>query len=207
MIAALRWSDGANRERTLQHERIIFMSVKICGIGILWLASLGLAQTIEAHWQWVQSDKHGEMANCAPAKGKDSLSFEFTDHEYTWSMIEITEPVNIKNPNKGWLRQLGENKVDVTLAFDQEAPITESWGIANHADYIRQTIIAPRERDDKLLKKILTSKQLTITFQDSEGHSVSNSYDLSGLREQMSAHKEHVNKFGVMEWLPPGLGS
>jgi hypothetical protein len=182
------------------------MSIKIWGIGILWLVSVGLAQTVEAHWQWVQSDKHGEMTKCTPVTGKDSLSFEFTDHKYTWSMIEITEPVNIKNPNKGWLRQLGENKVEVTLSFDQEAPVTESWGIANHADYIQKTIIAPRDRDEKLLKKVLTSKRLTVTFHDGQGHTVSCSYDLSGLREGMGAHKEHVDKFSIIEWIPPGLG-
>ena len=92
------------------------------------------------------------------------------------------------------------------LTFDQDVPVTQSWGIANHADYIRKMIIAPRERDKKLLKKILESKQLTISFQDSAGHTVSRSFDLTDLRGQMGSHKEHIDKFNVVDWIPPGLG-
>ena len=77
------------------------MKIRLGYVVLLWITGLPMAQTAESHWQWTQPDKHGEMAECISATSRDTLAFEFTDHEYSWSMLEVTEPLNIKNPGKG----------------------------------------------------------------------------------------------------------
>ena len=162
-----------------------------------------VAATAAGNWNWSQVEKHHlAYVTHDDTQGRNKLLIQFVKNEYDLFSIQLSSPWTIEKADKGWMRQLGANKLPVEVSFDDEAPRSEEWGVVNHTDFdfIQGVIITQQKiTSDKLFEKALKSKTLTVSFTDGSGQRVSSTFDLAQMKEQMAAHKAHVHHFGVMD--------
>jgi hypothetical protein len=151
--------------------------------------------------EWTFSGKHDqdEVAIFPSSSNTEHLEIYFFKHEFGSMAVRVPASVAMKSHSKDPSTQLKKNKIKVVVTFDGAAPMTQEWGAVDYPKGAISPMLTPQDRSPKLYQKALESKQLTISYPDISGNIVTVVFDLSALKPQMDAHKEHVHHFGAMD--------
>jgi len=150
-------------------------------------------------WTSTGKKNQDDIASFPSATQAEHMEIYFFKHEFGSIMVRIPPSVAIKDHSKDPFKQLKKNKIEVTLTFDSETPITQTWGVVEYPKDATLPALTPEDRSAKLYQKALKSKQLTISYPDVTGKTMTVIFDLSGLKPQMDAHNEKVHHFGLMD--------
>jgi hypothetical protein len=176
--------------------------MRVVGIALLLLSASGIyaAQDVPASaaWSWTTPEKHDDVAVLASTNGLEKIEIHFHKHEFVEMLIRVPGGVAIKDPKKGVMRQLGQNKVAVTLVADHGKPISKEWGAAQDSES-SPLRLEPKDLSDKPFNLALHAQQLTFSYLDESGNSVTAVFDVSQMEAQMKSHKAHTHHFGVMD--------
>lgn len=160
-------------------------------------------QTQDSAWAWASTDKKGrdDVAMYPSTTGAEHLEIYFNNHEFGRMMVRIPASVQIKDHSKSPYKQVQKNKIEVTLTFDGDAPVSQAWGVVEFPPDAALPAITPQNADAKLYLKALQSKKLTLSYPDVNGNTLTVVFDLSGMKTQMDAHNEKIHHFGVKDGL------
>ena len=165
-------------------------------------ASGQTSKAAEGCWKWTSTGKNGEVetASCTSQDGAEQLEVVFSKHEFSYMVIRVPAPLPIKDPQKGWLRQVGQNKVPLTIVFGDEPPVSETWGSAQQSDN-PLPLLCPMNLSSKPFGKALRSNKMSVSYADASGKTVNAVFDLGGMREQIKEHHEKTGNFGLSDVL------
>jgi hypothetical protein len=183
--------------------RVMLWSVIGLGVGVLNAGAAGQASKVgDSCWKWTSAGKHGEdeTASCTSKDGTEQLEIVFSKHEFSYMVIRVSPPLPIKDPQKGWLRQVGQNKVPLTIVFGDEAPISETWGAAQQSDN-PMPLLCPMNLSSKPFGKALRTNKMVVSYADGSGKTVNAAFDLTDMREQIKEHHEKTGSFGLTDVL------
>jgi hypothetical protein len=166
-------------------------------------SSNGQPQAQSVSYTWTASGKKNQddTVSIASTTQAEHLEIYFFKHEFGSMMVRIPATVEIKDHSKDAFKQMRKNKIAVTLAFDSEAPISQTWGVVEYPKEATLPALAPEDRSPKLYLKFLKSKTVTLSYPDVNGKTATVIFDLSDMKTQMTAHKEDVHHFGAKDAL------
>jgi hypothetical protein len=150
-------------------------------------------------WASTGKKNQDDVASFPSSTQTEHMEIYFFKHEFGSIMVRIPASVAIKDHSKDPFKQLRKNKIEVTLAFDSETPITQTWGVVEYPKDAALPTLTPEDRSPKLYQKALKSKQLTLSYPDVTGKTVTVIFDLSSMKPQMDAHNEKVHHFGFKD--------
>ena len=183
--------------------RVIVYSTFGFGVGV-WnvLATGQTAKAGDSCWKWTAAGKHGEdeTASCTSKDGTEQLEIVFSKHEFSYMVIRVPAPLPIKDPQKGWVRQVGQNKVPLTIVFGDGPPISEVWGAAQQSDN-PMPLLCPMNLSSKPFGKALRSNKMTVSYADNSGRTVNATFELSDMKDQIKEHHEKTRSFGLTDVL------
>jgi hypothetical protein len=154
-------------------------------------------------YAWVSSGKKNEddIAKIASTTQNEHLEIYFFKHEFGSLMVRIPATVAIKEHSKDPFKQMKKNKLEVQVAFDDAAPVSQTWAVVEQPKDALLPALAPEDRSPKLYQKAVESRKLTISYPDATGKTTTVVFDLSAMKSEMDAHKEKVHHFGVKDGL------
>lgn len=158
-----------------------------------------LVQSSTCAWTSTGKKNQDDVASFPSSTQVEHMEIYFFKHEFGPIMVRIPASVAIKDHSKDPFKQLKKNKIEVTLAFDSESPITQTWGVVEYPKDAALPALTPEDRSPKLYQKALKSKQLTLSYPDDAGKIVTVIFDLSSMKSQMDAHNEKVHHFGFKD--------
>ncbi|MGD0443113.1 MAG: hypothetical protein ABSA39_04170 [Edaphobacter sp.] len=197
--------------------RSLFLSASLLVLSLPLLATSAVALAQDASsptpapttvqqntaYDWVASGKKNEddIAKIASTTQNEHLEIYFFKHEFGSLMVRIPATVAIKEHSKDPFKQMKKNKIEVQVALDDAAPVSQTWAVVEYPKEAVLPALAPEDRSPKLYQKALESKKLTISYPDATGNTKTVVFDLSAMKSQMDAHKEKVHHFGVKDGL------
>jgi hypothetical protein len=150
-------------------------------------------------WTSTGKKNQDDVASFPSSTQAEHMEIYFFKHEFGSIMVRIPASVRIKDHSRDPFKQLRKNKIQVTLTFDNAIPDTQNWGVVEYPKDATLPALTPEDRSAKLYQTILQSKQLTVSYLDADGKTVTAVFDLSGMKLQMDAHNEKVHHFGFKD--------
>jgi hypothetical protein len=154
-----------------------------------------------AAYDWSASGKKDDIAKIASATQNEHIEIYFFKHEFGSLMIRIPATVKINVHGKDPFKQMKKYKIEVQVAFDDAAPVSQTWAVVEYPKEAVLPALTPEDRSSKLYQKALESKKLTISYPDATGETTTVVFDLSDMKLEMDAHKEKVHHFGAKDGL------
>ena len=161
---------------------------------------------INDYWTWTASGKHSEsdLAQCLSLGGNEQLELRFYKHEFGNISVRLQDQsMDLKSHSKSLRDQMTKNQVPVTLAFDDEAPLTEIWAIVQDPDSGMQ-LLTPRGKYIRIYELVLKSKRFSVSYPDKSGNPVAAVFDVSTTPMQVRAHNEKTHHSGMKDALEIG---
>ncbi len=183
--------------------RAILCCVIAIGISVLNAGAVAQVSKVgDSCWKWTAAGKHGEeeTASCTSEDGTERLEIVFSKHEFSYMVIRVPAPLTIRDPTKGWLRQVGQNKMPLTIVFGDEPPVSETWGAAQQSDN-PMPLLCPMNLSSKPFSKALRTSKMTVSYTDGSGKAATAAFDLADMREQIKQHHEKTGNFGLKDIL------
>lgn len=152
-------------------------------------------------YDWVATGKNNrdEVAHLQSTTQAEHMEIHFFNHEFGSVVVCVPGTVQVKDHSKNAFTQLKKNKIDVTLTFNNEAPVIQAWGILDFPKENSLPMLTPQDRSPKFYQKALKSKKLVMSYPDANGNVTTVSFDLSAMQSQMDEHKEHIHHFGFKD--------
>jgi hypothetical protein len=161
-------------------------------------------------WKWTSSGKEAH-ASLKSESGNETIDLAFFKHELdTFRVLAPDHSIAMKvvgnaqgNVHKE-LKELKENKLPVTLTYDDGTSASKTWGVIVVDDNLA---VAPRNDDVKEFSRAMKSKKFTISYTDVTGAVVTGIFNIGDIREQMKAHGVKIHKFGFGDALSLAAGA
>jgi len=153
-------------EKGMKSIKVLLFSVIVLAlVGVNASASGQTSTAADGCWKWTSAGKNGEVetASCTSQDGTEHLEVVFSKHEFSYMVIRVAAPLPIKDAQKGWLRQVGQNKVPLTIVFGDEPAVSETWGAAQQSDN-PLPLLCPMNLSSKPFGKALGSNKMNVSF-------------------------------------------